>query len=198
VKTKRLASQVKDRRATVVIRKDDGTAVVCTGDIVGHMLKGFDEKAAKENGVTFVEVSKEDLETDPTWRGVLSKAEDVLSIGAAHSVLIPVDRLIDILESVDTKLVRLDILPNAFGEGSTVQHLVYEDAYDSSILTEYTVDALRVVEMKGVPNKKKLKEGDSVAAIGCVHAESTYYEDSKKRAEMGTPKKKKRVKFGKS
>ncbi len=194
MKVRRLASQVEARRATVVIRKDNGSAIVCTGEIVGHMLNGFDDEAARENDVTFVEVSDEDLKTDRTWQSVLDRAEEALNAKAAYSVVMPKARLLDILDSVDTALIRLDILPGLFGEGNEITHIVNGDEYISSICNEYIVDALRVVEVKGAPDKLKLS--DSMAAIGCVHVKSFHFEDEKKQKEMNTPPKRKRRKFG--
>ena len=136
-----------------------------------------DAKKGEFKDAVLIDVDAEMLK-DYIWKGAKEKINQAFAAVPSISIVIPVRRLLEVLNACESGLVQIDFLPGFEKDTQEITHVVNGKVYQFSIIAQQCVDLLRVNEVTTTGIL-----GDSAALMGCIRRTQTYVEDAAKKKE---------------
>lgn len=161
------------QKHVVVFDVAEGT-IAATGNIAVHFNKGVADNDMSD----VVQVPGRSDQDDSIWEEIREDMTRGLVAKAHVAVVIPVDRLLEVLSAVDTKLIKLEFLPTLIPCDEKQCDLVYGEKYIQSMRHVGGVDAMRVTEITS-PDKHD-EAGDSVCVMGVLRVVTEWFQDMTK------------------
>lgn len=159
------------QKHVVMFNVAQGT-VAATGNIAVHFQKVIE--ADEMQDVCKVEITKE-MKEDSIWQDIQAGYINGLEAEANVAVVLPVERLLEVLHAVDTKLIKLEFLPALIPCDERQRNLVDGNKYIQSMKHVGGVDAMRVTE---IPTPGKPDEaGDSACIMGALRVVTEWFKD---------------------
>lgn len=177
----------RENEKRVTLFEIDGGCVAATSNIAVQFKKHVTHDEMKDTCKIFV--SDQMRVEEPLWDDICKKLVRGLTAKATISVVLPVSRLREVLTGVESKLIRIDLLPELLKLHGEQTDFVDGPEYVYSRRNVGGVDALRITELDA-PNGS----GDSACIMGALRSKSEWFTDKTRKQESNA---KKRARFQK-